>query len=111
MLEAGPRASGSVRIGARARTTSQLIELDRRAAHARSGSTGPRSRYEMLYGIRRDEQLRLAKAGYHVRGPDRLRRGLVPVVHAPPRRAARERAVRAPPAAALRARRATDQRP
>ena len=46
---------------------------------------------EMLYGIREDQQRRLAAGRLPGPGPHRLRRALVPVVHAPPRRAAGQR--------------------
>ena len=55
----------------------------------------------MLYGIRANEQLGWPTAGYPVLDADRLRRVLVPVVHAPPRRAAGQRDVRDPLDAAV----------
>ena len=47
----------------------------------------------MLYGIQRQQQLRLAQGGAAAR-PHQLRRVLVPLVHAPARRAPRQRLVR-----------------
>ena len=54
----------------------------------------------MLYGIRTGEQYRLAKAGYRVGDAHRLRGALVSVVHAPAGRAAGQRHLRDPLAAA-----------
>ena len=50
---------------------------------------------EMLYGIRADQQRRLAKSRLQGARADRLRRGVVPVVHAPAGRAAGQRRLRA----------------
>ena len=55
----------------------------------------------MLYGIRTGEQFRLAKAGLSGRHAHRVRRALVPVVHAAARRATGQRDVRHPLAAAV----------
>ncbi len=56
---------------------------------------------QMLYGIRTDQQFRLAKRGLSRPGPHRLRRILVSVVHAASRGAPGERLVRPPSDAPL----------
>ena len=56
---------------------------------------------QMLYGIRTDQQRRLARAGYDVRALIAYGVGLVSVVHAPARRAAGQRLVRPAPDAAV----------
>ena len=63
---------------------------DRRAGRAPAGIGLDGFEVEMLYGIREDQQRRLAAAGLSGPVADRLRRALVPVVHAPPGRAAGE---------------------
>ena len=79
--------------------------IEQIAVHAAAAGV-PKDAFEvqMLYGIRAGEQRRLAAR--RVQGPDadRVRRRVVPLVHAPARRAARERAVRRAPDAALVAR-------
>ena len=56
----------------------------------------PQSRYEfaMLFGIQTGRQQELGRQGIRTALPHQLRRVLVPLVHAPARRAARERLVR-----------------
>ena len=86
--------------------------IEQIASHA--GAAGvPKDGFEveMLYGIRAKEQYRLATRGLQGAGADRLRRRVVPVVHAPAGRAPGERAVRAPPAAPRLIRRSQDGRP
>jgi proline dehydrogenase len=70
--------------------------IEQIAVHAAAAGV-PKDAFEvqMLYGIRAKEQRRLARSGY------RLRWGVVPLVHAQARRAARERAVRHAADAAL----------
>ena len=64
-------------------------------AHAeRAGLAARDVEVHMLYGIQRGEQGRLVKDGRRRPRPHRLRGLLVPLVHAPPRRAAGQRLVR-----------------
>ena len=89
MLE-GVRAGRTVTIGL---GTHDVAARSSRSPSMRSRSGLDRTAFEveMLYGIRSGEQRRLAKRGLPRPRPDRVRRGVVPVVHAPPRRAARQR--------------------
>ena len=75
--------------------THDIALADRLAAYIAEHKV-PASAYEfaMLYGIQRGQQLRLARAGQAAARAHQLRRVLVPVVHAPARRAAGERVVR-----------------
>ena len=70
--------------------------VDRLTAVSSTSSSVPTSAYEfaMLYGIQRPLQQRLVAGGPAAARAHQLRRVLVPVVHAPARRAARERLVR-----------------
>ena len=98
MLE-GMRAGHTVTLGL---GTHDVELIEQIAEHAVAlGLDRTAFEVEMLYGIRSGEQRRLREGRLPRPGPDRLRRGVVPVVHAPPRRAPGERPVRAPPAAAL----------
>jgi hypothetical protein len=55
------------------------------------GIAKDRFEFQMLYGVRRDLQQSLVKEGYRMRVYVPVRRAVVPLSHAPPRGASRER--------------------
>ena len=75
--------------------THDMSLIDRLSAYIEQNKV-PTSAYEfaMLYGIQRGQQQRLARQGKRAARAHQLRRVLVPLVHAPARRAPGQRLVR-----------------
>ena len=75
--------------------THDVSLIDAIQQHARAtGVPGNAYEFALLYGIQRSVQQQLVRDGYRPARAHQLRRLLVPLVHAPPRRTPRQRLVR-----------------